>query len=231
MMQNYPHPSRKQDPTALELAIYNFELKAKAYYDKKMKSDNSTELKNRLKIDYKHLQLEKKRIESIGVAQSYLEKYREESNQSDLSTLSKESHHPTKKLATFLFAIGEPKPTPAHEAHHIIPGKGRFDIRAILAARLNLHLAGVGINDPFNGTWLINFLHNKEFDWATPDAPPHRKIHRRNYETWIGRTLGQQNNNNKAKFINSLRVVKTHIKTGTLPQQIFEPNTELWKGI
>ncbi|MCI2285985.1 hypothetical protein L3081_24470 [Colwellia sp. MSW7] len=65
-MQNYPHPSRTNDPSALELAIYNFELKAKAYYDKKMKSDNSTELTNRLKTDYKHLQSEKKELNQLG---------------------------------------------------------------------------------------------------------------------------------------------------------------------
>ncbi|WP_275074566.1 hypothetical protein [Pseudoalteromonas ostreae] len=44
-------------------------------------------------------------------------------------------------------------------------GKGRYNQQAILRARLNLHMAGIGINDPHNGIWLINFVKNKAHDW------------------------------------------------------------------
>ena len=117
-------------------------------------------------------------------------------------------HHPTSDLAKYLSAIGEPKPTNLHEAHHIISGEGRYNKAAIMDARLNLHLVGIGINDPFNGIWLINFMKNKKIDWSTPEAPPHRKIHRFNYETWIGATLGENMVTNKSVFLNKLRNVK-----------------------
>jgi len=232
-LQKYPQPDRPQNPSALEMAIYNFELKAKSYFDEKQKENPDEALLKKLTADYTHLQNEKKRIESIVIAQSFLEAYREDCDSSTAENLSKEAHHPTDKISRFLTAIGEPKPTENHEAHHIILGKGRFNPIAIYRARLNLHLLGIGINDPINGTWLINFEKNKKFDWATEKAPAHRKLHRHNYESWIGSTLGYVlgKEMDKDKFINKLRAVKVKIKTGTLPSKIFEPKDELWKGI
>ncbi|PKH31972.1 AHH domain-containing protein [Shewanella sp. ALD9] len=229
----YPQPTRPNEPSALEMAIYNFELKAKKYYDAKQKSNNSKQVQSQLDQDYKHLQEQRKRIESVAIAQSYLQDYRDVSSKASLSDLKSEAHHPTRKLANFLFAIGEPQPTSNHEAHHIISGKGRFLQAQIIAARLNMHLCGIGINDPINGTWLINFLSNKQFDWATSEAPPHRKLHRQNYERWIGTTLGKKglSTQGKAKFFNELRIVKNHIRTGTLPANIFEADEQIWKGL
>lgn len=227
---NYPQPSRPSNPSSLELAIYNFELKAKAYYDTKQKSDDSEQLTKRLIQDYNHLQREKKRIESVAIAQSHLQQYRNDNEKLNADELLQEPHHPTAKLGKFLFATGEPKPTPHHEAHHIIAGKGRYLQPKMLAARLNMHLIGVGINDPFNGTWLINFERNKEFDWATQDAPIHRKLHRKNYESWISNNLGAAKGYSKAQFLTKLRSIKQHIKTGTIPSSIFS-NAELWKGL
>ncbi|MFU2510662.1 AHH domain-containing protein [Pseudoalteromonas sp. ASV78] len=229
---NYPQPSRPSDPSPLELAIYNFELKAKSYYDAQQKSDDSEQLKKRLNQDYNHLQREKRRIESVAIAQNYLQQYRSDNEKLDVEQLLQEPHHPTAKLAKFLFATGEPQPTIHHEAHHIIAGKGRYLQPKMLAARLNMHLVGLGINDPFNGTWLINFERNKEIDWATQNAPAHRKLHRKNYETWISNNLGAAQGYSKAQFITKIRSVKQHIKTGTIPSSIFSTkNTELWKGL
>lgn len=232
-IKTYPQPTRPNDPSALEMAIYNFELKAKKYYDAKQKSNLSNQVENQLNQDYKHLQEQKKRIESVAVAQSYLQDYRDTSSKASISDLKSEPHHPTRKLANFLFAIGEPQPTTNHEAHHIISGKGRFLQAQIIAARLNMHSCGIGINDPINGTWLINFLSNKQFDWATSEAPPHRKLHRQNYERWIGSILGKKGLSiqGRARFINELRIVKSHIKTGTLPASIFETDAQIWKGL
>lgn len=231
-LRHYPRPERPNNPTALELAIYNFELKAKLYHDENNKKSVDSAKLTKLAKDYDHLQKEKTRIESVSIAQSALDTYREANSQSSRESLFEEKHHPTNNLAKFLYAVGEPKPTTEHEAHHIISSKGRYNPQAILRARLNLHMAGIGINDPHNGIWLINFAKNKSHDWATKDAPPHRKIHRYNYETWIGGNLGiRMKKKDKSLFLNKLRNVKIKIKTGTLPSKIFEKKDELWKGI
>lgn len=227
---SYPQPNRPSNPSLLELAIYNFELKAKSYYDAKQKSDGSEQLTKRLNQDYNHLQREKRRIESVAIAQNHLQQYRSDNETLDVEKLLQEPHHPTAKLAKFLFATGEPRPTVHHEAHHIIAGKGRYLQPKMLTARLNMHLVGIGINDPFNGTWLINFESNKEYDWATQAAPAHRKLHRKNYESWISNNLGAAKGYSKAQFLTKLRFVKQHIKTGTIPSSIFS-TTELWKGL
>lgn len=182
-LQYYPKPERPQDPTPLEMAIYNYELKAKSYYDRQANEDSiCMEKMNR---DYIHLQSEMKRIESLCAAQEALAAYRSSNESKIPDELRKEPHHPTTKLAKFLTAVGEPKPTVNHEAHHIICGVGRFLKARMALARLNLHNHGMGINDPLNGVWLCNTEKNKKDDGATPDSVPHRRIHRKNYETWI----------------------------------------------
>lgn len=233
-LREYPKPDRPANPTPLDMAIYNFELKAKSYHDESIKKDPNAEKLKKLALDYEHLQIEKKRIESVSIAQSALELYRVNRSHSTRKALLEETHHTTNttnNLARFLFAVGEPKPTKYHEAHHIIPGTGRDNKQAVLRARLNLHMVGIGINDPHNGIWLINFVRHKEHDWATKESPPHRKLHRYNYETWIGESLGGSMTKDKGLFVNKLRNVKTMIKTGTLPSKIFEEKDELWKGI
>ncbi|WP_236559619.1 AHH domain-containing protein [Colwellia sp. 20A7] len=227
----YPHPTRPNDPSPLELAIFNYELKAKNYHNQRIKKNNSKDIQEKMKRDFEHLQREKTRITGHVLAQESLNIYRENNEKLTTKQLRQEKHHPTEKLASYLTAVGEPKPTTMHEAHHIICGKGRFRQAMMLRARLNLHIHGIGINDPVNGAWLINFVKNKEQDWATPDAPAHRKIHRYNYETWIGSTLGIQNRPSKIQFLNSLRNVKIKIKTGNMPAKVLDTKDELWKGV
>lgn len=229
-MTTYPKPVRPAGATALEMAIYNYELKAQAYHNAKGQNATKQELA-RLEADYLHLQKEKKRIKSVVVAQTALDAYRNKCGLASADDLLEEGHHPTGDLAKYLFAVGEPKPSNLHEAHHIISGEGRYNKVAIMDARLNLHLVGIGINDPHNGIWLINFVKNKAIDWSTPDAPPHRKIHRFNYETWIGAALGENMATDKTVFLNKLRNTKMLIRTGMLPARIFEKKDELWKGI
>lgn len=229
-MTKYPKPERPSGATALEMAIYNYELKAQSYHNAKCKNPTKEKLA-RLEADYLHLKNEKRRIKSVVIAQTALAEYRRECGLSSADELLEEEHHPTNDLAKYLSAVGEPKPTNLHEAHHIISGKGRYNTSAMMDARLNLHLMNIGINDPHNGIWLINFVKNKAIDWSTTNAPPHRKIHRYNYETWIGAMLGESMATDKTVFLNKLRNTKMLIRTGMLPARIFEKKDELWKGI
>ncbi|WP_028866225.1 AHH domain-containing protein [Psychromonas aquimarina] len=234
MLQNqaYPHPTRPADPSVMEMAIYNFELKAKAFHDQRLKNstgENNKELLDKMKRDYEHLQHEKRRISAHVILQNDLEAYRDECSKSTVKKLRNEDHHPTAKLAANLTAVGEPKPTTMHEPHHIICGKGRFQQANMKLARLNLHSHGIGINDPYNGAWLINYLKNKDQDWATADAPAHRQIHRYNYETWIA-TNFTDDTLDRSRFINRLNNIKVLIKTSNFPAQVLGVKDELWKG-
>lgn len=227
----YPHPTRPDNPSALELAIYNYEIKAKDYHNQRIKKSDNKDVQLKMKRDFEHLQREKTRITSHVFVQESLNTYRDNNKISELDQLIEEKHHPTDKLASYLTAIGEPKPTTMHEAHHIICGKGKFRQAIMLEARFNLHMHGIGINDPINGAWLINFAKNKEQDWATPNAPSHRKIHRYNYETWIGTTLRPDAQVSKVQFLNKLRNIKIKIKTGNMPAKVLDKKDELWKGV
>jgi len=123
----YPRPERPSDPFPLVMAIYNFELIAKKYHDEANKQNPDNEKLKKLIRDYDHLQAEKKRIESISIAQIALKEYRELNSSAAQFELAEEQHHPTNTLARYLFSVGEPKPTKEHEAHHIILGKGRYN--------------------------------------------------------------------------------------------------------
>ena len=189
------------------MAIYNYELLAKKHYDDKRRKSAAS--KEKLQRDYGHLQKERKRLEHLLIAQQSLESYRAENEGTSVKELAEEEHHPTEKLAKFLRAAGEPKPTSYHEAHHIVCGKGRYRQRLTYAARLRMHSFGIGINDPTNGVWLRNFEKNKSDDWATPDTVSHRRLHRHNYEVWVSTSL--RTKVNKLDFINALRGVKIKI--------------------
>lgn len=87
-----------------------------------------------------------------------------------------------------------------------------------MRARLNLHFNGIGINDAKNGVWLFNNPNNKQYDWGTPDAPAHKTIHTKKYETWLGDNLGRKAlRDDKSLFINELRIAKILIKDGNFP--------------
>ena len=133
------------------------------------------------------------------------------------------------KLAKYLAASGEPKPTTFHEAHHIVPGKGSHKQAKIIEVRLILHSHGIGINDPYNGVWLANFIRNKKDDWATPPAPTHRKLHSFNYETWIVENLDIEDLPTEA-YLARLRNIKRQLKDGTHPGKILEKKDVKWDG-
>lgn len=157
-LEFYPQPSRPDNPTPLDMAIYNYELKAKAHYDSKLRfKGDDVSLQGKIKRDFEHLQNEKRRLLSIAIARDSLNGYREFNETANVDTLTAEEHHPTDKLAQFLAASGEPKPTVNHELHHIVPGKGRFRQADVMRARLTMHMWHVGINDPLNGVWLLNY--------------------------------------------------------------------------
>lgn len=221
-----PMPTRPSDPTPLEMAIYNYELKARDFHNTKnaqvslneTAEDRAKRLLQRDQ-DWNHLRLERRKIAIQARQQEELEKYRTENREKSIKELSQEAHHPTQKLAKNLLAVGEPKPTTMHEPHHIIPGKGRHLKMLMVQCRLNLHAYGIGINDPTNGIWLRNFAKNKPDDWATPDSPSHRPLHTQKYEQWIA-DFFSNDNLPESVFTKRLSKVKRDLRNGTHPSNI-----------
>lgn len=225
---DFPRPVRPENPSPLEMIIYQYELKASEFHNgrnstapAKETAKQKAERIAKRDRDWQHLRLERRKIAAHIKMQENLTAYREANKQKSIRELATENHHPTKMLARNLQAVGEPKPTPIHEAHHIIPGAGKHRKQLMIMCRLNLHAFGVGINDPLNGIWLRNFAKNTPDDWATPESPAHRPIHTFKYETWIS---SQFSNDNlpEAVFLSRLQTVKRRLRDGSHPEDILE---------
>ncbi len=230
-----PHLVRPSDPTALELVIHRFEQEAATHHHKrallaKAKADSKEAAlqKQALDRDWEHLQFQRRKLAAHAQLQSDLDAYREDAKVSDAATLLEEHHHTNTKLARNLTAVAEPKPSPDHEAHHIVLGKGRWQKMRMMAARLTLHMHGIGINDPVNGVWLPGKKSDKGH-WATPSAPAHREIHRYNYETWIANMFDSPTIK-EMQVRNRLYDVKLRLTYGGYPPQILAPKDATWNG-
>lgn len=229
-----PPIHRPSEPSALELAINRYEKEcAKFHYqrypcptkDKKAIAAWKAEIEK----DWQHLKVLRRQIVGHVMQQSDLGSYRTAAQNATVGELYQEDHHPADKLSAHLSAIGEPKPSPEHEPHHIVPGKGRYRQDELMNVRLNLHSHGIGINDPLNGVWLKNFKKNKEKNWESPKSPGHREIHRYNYETWIISKF-MLDTLPASVFINRLVDVKRQLKTGEHPANILVKKDVAWKG-
>ncbi|CCN71474.1 putative large secreted protein [Vibrio nigripulchritudo SFn118] len=234
---NFPQVFRRpSNPSPMELGIYMYEKKAAKFHKERDKEAPLNETKSQkskrldqARRDKLHLLGERRKLAAHAKIQKELREYRTASLEKDEEDLVAENHHPTKILARNLLAVGEPKPTIQHEAHHIIPGKGRYLQEELIISRLNLHSFGVGINDPINGLWLTNFKKNKENDWATSDAPSHRSLHRYNYEKWISSNFSNDNLPEKT-FLGRLTIIKRKIKNGKMPDKVMMPKDKNWNG-
>ncbi|WP_104402624.1 AHH domain-containing protein [Vibrio penaeicida] len=219
-------PKRPSNPTPLELAIYNYEKQVLEY--KKKQKQFKAEKRAELIKDWEHLQRERTRISIQAELQKDLESYRADALDKSPRELAMEPHHPTRILAKNLTAIAEPKPSPNHDPHHIVMGKGRWRAFDMMNVRLSMHAHGLGINDPTNGVWLPRNKKDKGH-WATPNAPAHKEIHRFNYESWIVSAIGKTITSEHI-LKNRLRNVKMKLKTGTHPQKILQPKDATWRG-
>lgn len=231
----YTIPPRPSNPTPLEMAIYEFQKKALAYHHKKALlngANKAPELQAKelaaLEQDWRHLERERIRISVQAGLQQELDDYRTAGRLMTSAELRNEAHHPTAVLARNLTAVGEPKPSPDHDPHHIIMGKGRWRSDLMMRTRLTMHMHKIRINDPLNGVWLPRNKNDKGH-WATPESPAHKDIHRYNYETWIVSKFVLAGRD-EAKFRNTLLDVKTKLRFGGYPSNILAPKDVNWRG-
>jgi len=134
-----------------------------------------------------------------------------------------EPHHPTYRLVRNMWAAGDIAPDNNCSAHHIVEGHGKrikdkitgeyVQSPVAVEARLTLHEARIGINDPDNGVWLPK---NMKFvpHWAMPKALPHSIIHTRLYEEFVlGRIRGRTD---EAEVRTALDVIAAGLQDGEL---------------
>lgn len=223
----YPIPLRPKNPTALELAVHRYEVKAIKLYNRRLNESDPEALKAS-QDDLKHLKTLRRSLSAQVSLQKKLIEYRDRSAATAPDDLMKEPHHPTRVLARNLISIGDIKPTPQHDPHHIIMGAGQFRQMEMMMARLNLHTFGLGINDPLNGVWLPRNVKDKGH-WSYPNAEAHKKVHRYNYETWIVTNLSSDALG-KDVFLNRLRSIKIKLKTSTYPEGMMATKNPNWNS-
>ena len=217
--------------THLDVAIRQFENKAKAYFSKKKQPMNETP-EDRLKRERDlasalvHLKHERRKVAVLAQIQSRLKEYyawgikKAEENPFELL---EEKHHPTTVLARHMRADGRPQPSPRHTPHHIVQGKGRHP--RTVDVRLNLHLYGIRINDPDNGVWMPRTKADKGH-WSMPNAPAHAEIHTFNYETWVNFLLGPLET--EAAIRGALIRIRALLRDGKQPRQVTAKKDVNW---
>lgn len=242
--QQPPAPnSPPKEANALELAIYNYEQRAHSFHSKRhtlaKKNETAEQREARIKewnSIRRHLNNEKAKIKLLSKLEQKLELYRKEAWGKSRSERLAEKYHPTYTLARNLVASAEPKPSKSHQAHHIIPGKGRHDLMSFV--RINLADCGIGVNDPFNGAWLPKIANH----YMTPNATEHSKTFNWNYEQWVVKNLISQSVepprknefqtslNNHSPFVYRLKWIKTQLISGKVPAKIGMNKDPNWDG-
>jgi hypothetical protein len=224
--------ARYDEMSPLDRAIETYNNKAKKYYSDLNKAEKAPKevrdaRKKQLESIKKHLENERRLMETIVDVRARLDAYREAGRNAvrqvgdsrttgaeRRNTLLSEEHHPTKVLEEFMRAVPMPKPSPNHTAHHIVPGKGRTVHAA--RARSRIHLFGIRINDPDNGVWLPS---SSRFTphWSMPDALGHKHYHTEGYEKWMSMRLRNQSSD---VFIRQeLRLIALILEQNKLPPE------------
>jgi hypothetical protein len=224
--------------SAFEVAIKRLEEKAKGYY--RMLGDrnpaNTAAYKAELQKALGELESEKRFVYMMADLQAKLDSYRATGRESakgsaaDIRTrqiyMQAEKHHPTGAMENYLRTDGRPKPSNAHTAHHIVPGKGKT--KEAYQARINLHLASIRINDPDNGVWLVR--NKKDIPHRSmPNSKAHLQYHTHNYERWVNRqTLRHFASEGRMRM--QLRLMGQMLEENNVPPEVGQPPDYEWGG-
>ena len=183
----------------LDLSIYQYETKCKNYYYRKCKVPNETpeersarltELKKaKVLLDLEHNRIMSMiDVEEQLLLREYRDEYRSLTSTDRIEKCSEEEHHPTTVLENNLRRVGRAQPSDRYSAHHIVEGRGKLTLSDTKRARLKLFTYNIRINDPDNGVWMPR--EDKDIGhWAMPKCPPHLRIHTKNYERWVYRSI------------------------------------------
>lgn len=189
------------DRTPLEACIARYEKNVDQLA--KITNEHFTDAKSSKRAQQKKealnfLERERQKLITMGQVYDRLEEYRNQGMQAVNGTgkeraaalliLQQEEHHPTSELENNMRAEGIPKPSCQHTSHHICPGKGRFEKKAIRDARLHMHKQGIRINDPANGVYLLT-KDDYTPHYTMPNSRGHLKYHTREYEMLVSQRV------------------------------------------
>ncbi len=220
--------------TALESAIYEYQLKADAHHKSALQAQTATpeenaELLKEWQAARIYLDQLRMKIDTLAALEDGLAQYRHEfgvlDSEQRLAKMRSEKHHPTSVLRKNLIADADPPPTPDHVVHHIVMGKGRWRKREMTRVRLRMFDCNIRINDSRNGAWLHPDV---VAHWATPESPVHNPLHGYNYETWVISNL--KITLTDEMFEEVLKDLKKSLKFGGYPKEILAPKNAQWSG-
>ncbi len=220
-----------------ERQLLNLRAKAKKFYSNPPANETGEQKLERLrqeKNDFEHLKKEAMHLETLGFIHARLDTYQQSNRakpgesvreaRARQKLMKKESHHPTDDLENNMRAMGRPKPSARHTAHHVIPGRGWTENAN--RARVRMHLYGVGINDGDNGAWMLRKKAYKPHHWFEPHANAHKEIHTQNYEMWLWRKISSTNSESEVRL--SLRAIGGMLEQGSQPKEVRYPPFEEW---
>lgn len=146
--------------------------------------------------------------------QQGIDNYRHNARNMTEDELLAETHN-SALLGWHLEQAGKKRPPKCH-AHAIIAGKHPN------AARLRLIMAvlKIRIDDSDNGCWLPENSAATPHP-AFPSAPPHSRIHRYNYYSWLVSRLGGIRN--EGLFRTNLQIIADLLQQGTQPKYVMLP--------
>lgn len=231
-LHGVPTSQRYDQMDVLDRAISSYSDKARRYFDQLNAAENAPkDVRERRKAELqeakKHLENERRLMESIADVQARLELYRvygrgavhvagesrTKASQREAELLAEE-HHPTEILEEFMRAVPNPKPSSNHTAHHITPGKGKT--KFAYRARVRMHLVGIRINDPDNGVWLPRYAKHTPH-WSMPESLGHLQYHTEGYEKWVSDKLHMKSS--EAFIRLELQLIAGLLQENKLPPQ------------
>lgn len=148
--------------------------------------------------------------------QEGIERYRLNTAQKSAQELFAEEHN-SARLGRHLVERYGIRPSQCH-AHALVAGKHKLcgELRLIMAK------LKIGIDDVDNGCWLPENTAATPHP-AYPKAPPHSRIHRYNYYTWIYSKLSAARA--APIFRTRLNLVAQMLQTGQMPESVMMKKT------
>lgn len=125
--------------------------------------------------------------------------------------------HDSSRLARYMTANADPRPSKHCDCHAIIAGKDPRSVpmRAIMA------WVKMRIDFPLNGAWLPhNTAAKPHMPRKLNNAVPHSRIHRNGYYRWLGTLLDQSLIKDDKSLANALRTIRFKLETSSFPSYV-----------
>ncbi len=191
-MQQYPLKKLHWEQSSAERSFHNFEkevqrlkyeLEEACETEKDGKPENGKALLSERKVQIlKALNLQLKKMESIGDLEARLDKFKNQKPKNTMMAV-REKHwlkHDSRRLGKNLCLAGKPKPDDKCHAHAIVAGGDP----SALKTRALLMVMGIRVDDPANGVWLPGYEKDLPH-WAMPNAVAHAWLNHPGYHDWI----------------------------------------------